>query len=411
MTVSAAHNSYPIAVIGGGLAGKMMALCLVYSGYDCAIIAPQPQSDKGKDRRSTTIHNAGAKMLSALGLMGYLQDKITAIHHIAVAVGPQKPYHSDWLLNWSSDEVMAYVVENHALDSALDKAIAELANAAPDCGTIHQIDDQVTGYDDDGMRGIIQTASGTTISAQLVVACDGTNSQMRDLVGLTATVEETGQTALIANLDCTIDHDHTAYQRFLPTGPIALMPLEGQSVSLVWSTDSAQAETLLSADAEVVSQALGAAFGDELGKLTPQGALSSFPLRPHYNHRLSKGRVILAGDAAHAIHPLAGMGYNLALADAAILLDLLNEARANGLSPDHPTIKTAYRNRRMPEIIALATLTSQLNKMLSRKSGPLSNIIAMGMSVVDKTPLKQRFQDIAMGGKLSSAPLLNGRLT
>ena len=409
MTSSAAHDSYPIAIIGGGLTGKMMALCLAHSGYDCAIIAPHPPSNKRQDRRSTTIHNAGAKMLTALGLMPHLQGQMTAIHHIAVAVGPQKPYHSDWLLNWSSDKVMAYVVENHALDSALDSAIDGLATSHPTAGAIHQIDDVVTGYDDD-MMGTITTGSGKLLSAQLVVACDGTKSQMRDLVGLTAKIEETGQTALIANLDCAIAHNHTAYQRFLPTGPIALMPLEGQSVSLVWSTDSAQAETLLSADREVISQALGEAFGDELGKLTPQGALSSFPLRPHYNRHLSKGRVILAGDAAHAIHPLAGMGYNLALADAAILLDLLNETKAKGLGPDHPTIKTAYRNRRMPEIIALATLTSQLNKMLSRKAGPLSNIIAMGMSVVDKTPLKRRFQDIAMGGKLSSAPLLKGTL-
>ena len=407
MMSSNAPHSYPITIIGGGLTGKMMALCLAHSGYDCAIIAPQAHADKSRDRRSTTIHNAGAKMLSALGLMAHLQDQLTAIHHIAVAVGPQKPFHSDWLLNWSSDEVMAYVVENHALDKALDAAIAALGQSAP-AGAIHLIDDIVTRYHDDGMSGVIETATGTIITTKLVVACDGTKSQMRDLVGLTATIEETGQSALIANLDCSIAHNQTAYQRFLPTGPIALMPLAGQSVSLVWSTDSAQAETLLSADAEEVSQALGEAFGDELGKLTLQNPLSSFPLRPHYNRHLSKGRVILAGDAAHAIHPLAGMGYNLALADAAILLDLLNQARAKGLSPDHPTIKTAYRNRRMPEIIALATLTSQLNKMLSRKQGPLSNIIAMGMSVVDKTPLKRRFQDIAMGGKLSSAPLLKG---
>jgi len=407
---SRAHNTYPIAIIGGGLTGKMMALCLSHSGYDCAIIAPRPQSDKPKDRRSTTIHNAGAKMLSALGLMDYLQGQMTPINHICVAVGPQKPYHSDWLLNWSSDEVMAYVIENHALDSALDSAINGLAKSASKTGAIHQIDDIVTGYHDDGAIAMIETGTGSFIKAQLVIACDGTKSQMRALVGLTAKIEETGQTALIANLDCGVPHNHTAYQRFLPTGPLALMPLEGQSVSLVWSTDTAQAKTLLSADPQAISQALGEAFGDELGKLTLQNALSSFPLRPHYNRRLSKGRVILAGDAAHAIHPLAGMGYNLALADAAILLDLLNEAHAKGLGPDHPAIKTAYRNRRMPEIIALATLTSQLNKMLSRKASPLSAIIAMGMSVVDKTPLKRTFQDIAMGGKLSSAPLLRGHL-
>lgn len=414
MTRPSSH--YPLAIIGGGLTGKMVALTLSHSGYDSALIAPKKpaikQEDKSKiDRRSTTIHHAGAKMLEALGLKDALAGKLSPIHVIRVAVGAQKPMQSDWLLNWSdAHEAMAYVVENHALDKALDEAL-DAAIAAPENGDITLIDDTVTAFEDDATMAYLTTAHHDVITARLVIACDGTNSPMREMAGITPYIEQTGQSALIANLTCALDHQDTAYQRFLPTGPIALMPLADKSVSLVWSTSSDAAQAYLEAqDDDAIEAAIQQAFGDELGKLRLATPVSSFPLRPHYNRHLSKGRVILAGDAAHAIHPLAGMGYNLALADAAILLDVIAKAKASGLAPDHPSIKSRYRNRRMPEIVALSALTSQLNALLSKEKGPLPAIMAMGMSVLDKTPLKRRFMAIAKGGTLSKAPLLDGRL-
>lgn len=416
---SLARDHYPIIIIGGGLTGKMMALTLSHSGYDVALIAPQKDTNAPIDKRTTTIHSAGAKMLTALGLMPDLADQLVPIHSIAVAIGAQRPYHSDWLLNWTShDEVMAYVVENHCLDSALDNAL----NRGPDTGLaarndttrhrgiIHQIDDSITAYHELSMRAQLETKTGRSVSAQLVVACDGTKSQMRSFISLSPKIEETGQAALIANLDCELPHNETAYQRFLPSGPIALMPLAGRAVSLVWSTSHAQAQTLLTQDEETVNEAINDAFGDELGQLRLQVPLSSFPLRPHYNRHMTKGRVILAGDAAHAIHPLAGMGYNLALADAAILLDLLNMTQEKGLAPDHASVMALYQKRRKAEVLALSTMTSQLNKLLSRTQSPLVAFVAGAMSVIDKTPLKRAFSEIAKGGKLSTAPLLKGRL-
>ena len=189
------------------------------------------------------------------------------------------------------------------------------------------------------------------------------------------------------------------------------MPLKGNGLSLVWSTSLSEADALLSQDDATFSEAVTNAFGDELGKLTLNGHRASFPLRPQFMRRMGKGRVILAGDAAHAIHPLAGMGYNLALADAAILLDLFQGAHAKGLSCDHPSLLSAYHKRRLPEVLALSTMTSQLNRLLSKEQNALAQLVAISMSIIDKTPLKRAFRDVAMGGKLSSAPLLKGKLT
>ena len=402
-------HHHMITVIGGGLTGKMMALALSHSGFDVALIAPVPKADKNAgdkiDRRSTTIHHAGTKMLDALGLTQGLRAEMAPISQIKVAVGAAKPYRSDWLLQWSSaPDIMAHVVENHLLDKVLDDAIA--ASKAP----IIVIDDSVSAYHETSDYALIETAAGAQISTNLIIACDGAKSQMRAMAGITPRIEETGQRAIVTTITTDYGHDDTAYQRFLETGPIALMPLQDKCLSLVWSTSTAQADTLLAYDDVQFSEALQTHFGDELGTISCTEPRGAFALRPQFNRTLSKGRLILAGDAAHAIHPLAGMGYNLALADAAILLDLLQSAHATGLMPDHPSITTAYRNRRMGEIIALSAVTSQLNKLLSRPRGPLSEMMAMGMMMIDKTPLKKRLCDIAMGGKLSSAPLLKGQL-
>ena len=403
-----------IAVIGGGLSGKMLALTLAHSGFDITMIAPLPKVKKRADRRTTTIHHAGAKMLEALGVSTYLKGDMTAITKIAVAIGAEKTRQSDWLLQWQSPKggddsliPMAYVVENYDLSVALDKALDDL----PDTQKITVIDDHVISYHEDGDGGHIETSSGAHLTADLIVACDGAKSPMRDFIGLSPRIETTNQTAIIADLTCELPHDGAAYQRFLPTGPIALMPMTGKMVSLVWSTSHEMADKLLAADAQTCSDAITEAFGHELGRLVPQGALSSFPLHPQFNAKLYKGRVILAGDAAHAIHPLAGMGYNLALADAAILLDILQHAKSQGLMPSHASIMTSYQARRKAEIFAISHFTSELNKLISRPKGPLSQMMAFGMAVLDKSPLKSTFRKIAMGGTLSSAPLFKGKLS
>ena len=398
-----AHN-IPLIIIGGGLTGKMMALSLAHCGYEIGIIAPQspPQT---KDRRSTTIHHAGWKMLTALGLTQNLLAVASPIHHINVAIGAARPFHSDWLLRWSSiDQIpMAHVVENYLFDAVLDQAIAEA-----DTITCHRY--LVTGYKEMAHACVIETDNGGTFHAQLAIACDGANSNVRDLAGLSASVEETNQSAIIADVALQSPHHDTACQRFLETGPIALMPLQGNAASLVWSTTKAQAQHLLSLDDQAFSAALSEAFGDEFGTLTLSGQTRSFALRPQYNRRLGKGRLLLAGDAAHAIHPLAGMGYNLALADAAILADEINTLSETGLSLDHPSLLRRYHKRRLPEISAMIALTSQLNKVLSRPKNIITQTMAIGMSILDKTPLKAALRNAAMGGKLAKAPLLDGRV-
>ena len=402
-----------IAIIGGGLTGKMMSLALLQSGYDILLFAPEA-GQKKRDRRTTTIHAAGYKMLSALGVIDHLPAPMVPIHSINVAIGPEIKNKSDWLLNWHETptatgqiEPMAYVVENHLLDSAFDKALKKSAFAK----NLTIIKKHIASFEDDADKAQLYDDDNHAYHLHLVVACDGARSVMRDLAGIKPKKEITNQKAIISNLTLETDHDFRACQRFLQTGPLALMPLGGKMASMVWSTSEAEADRLINLDDEEFAQEVTNAFGLEFGNLHPVGDRHSFALRPYYNRRLSKGRLVLAGDAAHAIHPLAGMGYNLALADAAILLDEIKIAKKYGLLPDHISITTNYAKRRQPEIIAMSAATSYLNKALSRNPhSMISRIMATGMILFDKTAVKNMFSQIAKGGKLAKAPLLKGEI-
>ena len=402
-----------IAIIGGGLTGKMMALTLLHSGYEILLCAPEVKKITS-DRRTTTIHKAGFKMLSALGVIDCLEAPMVPIHSIQIAIGVERGARSDWLMNWQERptksgalEPMAYVVENHNLDTALDKALMHHALAA----NLQILNDTIASFEDGAEKAKLITSKGHHAHVDMMIACDGARSFMREAAGIKPKKETTNQKAIVTNLTLETDHDFRACQRFLENGPIALMPLEGKSASLVWSCSIAQAEWLLELDDDEFSAEVTAAFGLEFGNLRVAGTRHSFALTPYYNRHLTKGRLVLAGDAAHAIHPLAGMGYNLALSDAAILLDEIKSAKKRGLKPSHISITNGYARRRQPEIIAMSAATSSLNKALSRsQDSALSRFLATGMILFDKTALKHLFSYIAKGGKLAPAPLFKGEI-
>ena len=412
---------HDVVVVGGGLTGMMMATALSHTGVDVALVDrdsgrdsdPQNNRASGADERTTTINAAGARMLTALGVWDRLPVAPTPIRRIAIAEGApptglaaRRRAQTD--LSWQTDDApMAFVVGNMALQVALQAAIA----ARP---VTHMRGMAVSEWQshDDGAEMILTDASGASSShrAALTVACDGAQSRLAEAAGLGMRAARQTQTAIVTILAAERRHDDTAFQRFLPTGPFALMPLDGARLSLVWTLPNAEAERLLSVDDTAFEAACLAAFGPGLGYLRLAGRRLAWPLRPSWRRRITAPGLILAGDAAHAIHPLAGQGYNLALADAAVLADHLVETTQRGLPASHMSLRHAYEAARWRERAAMTTATSGLNSLFSAAPAGVRRLAGLGFAMLDRLPVKSVFSDIAGGGQLAEAALLDGRL-
>jgi ubiquinone biosynthesis UbiH/UbiF/VisC/COQ6 family hydroxylase len=406
-----------IAVIGGGLTGLMMARALSATGAHILLVDRSSGADGIPDERTTTINAAGMRMLQTLGVQDNLQQDATPIMRIAVAEGAplsglaaRRRPNSD--LSWQAgDTPMAYVVGNADLQSALTRTLGENSDFY---GSIEILSGAtLTGMarHAGGMQLDIEDAGGQLShrNADLVVACDGNNSKVAGFANLAARQEQTFQTAIVSILRAERDHENTAFQRFLPTGPFALMPMSGQHLSLVWTLPDDTAQTLLAADDQAFEAACLDAFGQSLGYLHLAGQRLAWPLRPSLRRRIAAAGVVLAGDAAHALHPIAGQGYNLALADAAVLADCLALARTRGLSSGHPSIWQSYEAARRTERLAMSAATSGINQLFARSPAFVRRMAGAGFAVLDKTPVKSVFSRIAEGGELADAALLRGQ--
>ena len=410
MKQSYRYEHTPIALIGGGLTTQVLALSLVHSGFDFIWFSgPQNSSPETKDTRTTTIHHAGKMMLDALGIWTSLKEQACPITQISVAGMQRNTDNSrgrpkDWPLCWEQAEPpMAWVLFNHDLKAA---CTTEMNTQL----TKQQIQPVQIEAITEGPPNLLRDSMGKNWSCDLIIACDGANSNLRKQARLTFFNQSREETALVTTVRTEKPIGTTAYQRFLPTGPLALMPAGTKTASVVWSLPDRQAKALTRQDENAISEALHAAFGDDLGRMTLQSDCLTWPLKPVFCPRISKPGFILAGDAAHALHPLAGMGFNLALADAAVLLDCLQHAAHKGLTPAHNSVSIAYQARRNPEILALTSATQGLNRLLTRKAGPLYQLACIGMSVLGRVPARQLLSDLAMGGKLAPAPLFSGQL-
>jgi 2-octaprenylphenol hydroxylase len=286
---------------------------------------------------------------------------------------------------------LGFIVENNLIQHALLQKLDSLKWAVAFETPIQVLDQR-------GDRFCVDLADGRTLRADLVVGADGAGSFVREGAGISVDAWKYPQSAFVTHLRPEKNHRHTAWQRFLRNGPAALLPLADGRVSIVWTTTPKQAERAIAASDADLSEMLSDATDHVLGRLTPNGPRGAFPLKAQNAKQYVLPGLALIGDAAHAVHPLAGQGANLGLADAAKLASVIEDAIGSGENPgDLPVLRRYERSRKGANKTMLYFIDS-LNRLFSSESSSVAKLRGSGMRLFNRSgPIRERAVHVALG--------------
>ncbi len=274
----------------------------------------------------------------------------------------------------------------------------------------HVADFEITSIEREGDQTKLISSNDDVLSASLVIGADGARSSVRELVGLTASTSSYDQEGVVCTVKAEQGNASTAWQRFMPSGPLALLPMNEDHFSIVWSTSPEHAQSLVNASEESFNQELTQASENVCGKLSVIGDRAAFPLRKLKAERYVVDGVALIGDAAHVIHPLAGQGVNLGFLDAAMLIDVLIEARAHRESIGAMGVLRRYERARKGHNLAVQSAMDGFKHLFSNNNPALTLLRNVGLGVAHHvSPLRRQFERVALGEGVS-LPSLGKRL-
>ncbi len=401
-----------ILIVGGGMVGLTAAVACAQAGFSVIALdraALESQLDAAFDGRVSAIAAGSRRALEGIGLWNhvlaqgaqYKGGAAEPIRDIRVSDDDSFAFvHYDSRTLAKKDEApepFGHIVENRVIRAALAVRLKELPNLtllAPA---------ELTSVVNEPARAVATLADGRVVHATLVIAAEGKESALRASRGIAVTRWSYPQSAIV----CTIAHDEPhggiAHERFLPAGPFAILPMtddaEGRHrSSLVWTERETLAPTYLSLNKADFDDEIRRRVGDFLGRVESVGPRWSYPLSLLHAERYTDERLVLIGDAAHTIHPIAGQGLNLGLRDVAALAEVLVDARRLGLDIGFGEVLANYERWRRFDNVLLAGITDGLNKLFSNSIGPLVLARRLGFRAVNRAgPVKGFFMKHAMG--------------
>ena len=386
--------SADVLIVGGGPVGGTLACALSAAGMEVIAVDhadPAAGLDAGFDGRASSIALGSQRILDALGLWAGMEPHAAPIRHIRVSEG-ESPLFLHYDERDTGGPPFGYMVENRFIRKALFDRI-------PTLDTVRLLAPaRVDGLERSASGVEARLADGRRISARLIVGADGRASGVRTGAGIRVTGWPYRQTAIVCTVAHERPHDFVAHEHFLPTGPFAVLPLLGNRSSIVWTERKDLAPAIMALDEAEFLAELERRFGDYLGRLRVVGPRWSYPLSLQHAETAIALRLALVGDAAHAMHPIAGQGLNMGLRDVAALTEVLTEARRLGLDIGADTVLERFQRWRRFDNTLMLAMTDGLNRLFSNAIGPVRLARGLGLAAVNRMPpLKRLFVRSAMG--------------
>ncbi|MCX7094362.1 MAG: UbiH/UbiF/VisC/COQ6 family ubiquinone biosynthesis hydroxylase [Methylobacter sp.] len=388
-------QNFDVVVVGGGMVGAAVACGLGGSSLKVAVIESEPPqafaADQPHDLRVSALSIASKNILETVGAWdGVVKRRLCPFRRMRV-------WETAGDTEFCSDDInypeLGYIVENRVTQLALLERLQDFANIELICpATIGKINYWT------GKPSELELGDGRVLSAKLLVAADGGQSRVRQTVGLGVTSWDYKQHALVIYIETDYAQQDITWQRFVPSGPQAFLPLTGHYGSIVWYNSPDEVRRLKALSNEDLMRELTATFPDCLGKVNAVLGTASFPLKRQHAQSYVKPGVALVGDAAHMINPLAGQGVNIGLLDAAALAEVLIDAYKQGLDVGDMTVLRRYEKMRRNENLKMMTVMDVFYRVFSNPVLPVKFLRNLGLGLAERiAPAKNKVMRAAMG--------------
>lgn len=376
-----------IAIVGGGLNGPVLALALAQIGLRVTVIDTQPAARFRKgtfDGRSYALALTSVRLLQGLGIWDVVADDAQPMLEIKVTDGRAGEGPAPFFMHFDHAEIeegpMGHMIE----DRFLRRTVLDACKETDGIALLNGVEVLNQTADDSGIT--LELSKGTNMRARLCVGADGRASGVAQRAGITRTGWEYGQTALVCAIEHERPHNGIAHQFFMPSGPLAILPLPGNRSAIVWSETDKTASEINALPDSAYLEVLRPRFGDFLGQIKLAGQRFTYPLSLSLTHQMIADRVALVGDAAHGVHPIAGQGLNAGFKDIAALAEVLADAKRRGEDPASAAVLRRYQAWRRFDNASLAMATDGFNRLFSNDNTLLRMGRDIGMGVINALP-------------------------
>ncbi len=413
----AGRSTADVAIAGGGFAGLTLALALVRClgpGLGVVVLDRSLQSSAGEtadDPRAVAISASSRRLLEAIGIWPDLANVAEPVRRIEITDSGLEAGLRPVLLSWDNaapdddGSTAAHIVPLTALTAAIESAVGREAGIE----VVRPV--EVRGLTAGPHVTEISLGDGSIVAARLAVAADGQRSALREAAGIKSVGWPYAQVGIATTVEHELEHGGVAIQHFLPAGPFAILPLRGRRACVTWTESEAEGRRIMALGDEAFLAELDLRCGGKLGTLRLAGGRRAWPLSLHLARAYIAPRLVLIGDAAHGVHPIAGQGLNLAFRDVAALAEVIADAARTGLDiGDATTLERYERWRRFDSMLAAGAFDA-LNRLFSRDSRLLRSAREVGLQLVDRLPALKRTLVGEAAGLTGDLPkLLRGEL-